>query len=127
MTGDLGEVDEEGYIHITGRKKDLIILPDGNNVSPEELENLLLASPLIESVMVCEEETMRNSYLVAHVYPGEEPSAETEELRKQIEAFVRDVNKTNPAYKRIQKIYYTDRDFEKNILGKVKRFRVNFQ
>ena len=66
-TGDLGSLDEEGFLFITGRKKEIIVTLGGKNIAPVLLESLLLEDPLIEQVMVIGSE---RKFLVALIYPG---------------------------------------------------------
>jgi long-chain acyl-CoA synthetase len=65
-TGDLGNLDEEGYLSITGRKKELLVLSNGKNVLPSEVEGLLLADPCIDQAMICGE---GKNYLTALLVP----------------------------------------------------------
>ncbi len=66
-TGDLGRLDEDGFLYITGRKKDLLVLSNGKKVAPSNLEGLLLADPCIDQAVVCGE---GRSYLTALVVPN---------------------------------------------------------
>ena len=69
-TGDLGYLDKEGFLYVTGRRKNLIVLKNGKNVSPEEIEQALSDIPYIADVVVLEEPG--NEYLTALVYPDQE-------------------------------------------------------
>ena len=75
-TGDLGRIDEDGYYYITGRKKNLIILANGENVSPEELEHKLAACPAVQECIVKE----KSQKICAVVYCAEERQAEVKDF-----------------------------------------------
>ncbi len=124
-TGDLGYIDRDGYLFITGRKKNLIILSDGNNVSSEELENLISDCDLVSSVVVDCESNDYTEYLVAYIYPDYEYSKSFTdyEIKKQLDDYIRSINLTLPPYKRIASSCIMDKDFEKTSLGKVKKYK----
>lgn len=126
-TGDLGKIDEKGYLIIEGRVNNLIILPDGNNISPEELEIPLQKISLVKSVFV--DSCVRNNtnMLVAHIYLDwdEIPESERECIKIKIETEIKEVNKTFPLHKRIVSIDIVEQDFEKSSLGKIKRYKYN--
>ena len=112
-TGDLGYV-KDGRIYITGRKKNLIILSNGENVSPEELENRFAGCDWLAEVMVYSEDEQ----ITAEVYPFPEYAAKAEALfRKKVE----EINKTVPSPRRIVRLRLRDREFEKTTSRKVKR------
>lgn len=119
-TGDLGYVDEDGYIFLTGRKKNLIITPNGENVSPEEIENKLGENRLVQEVLVRESE----GAIEAEIFPDLEYAGKKKikdmqgELQKIIDAY----NKTAPLYKRVFKLKVRETEFEKNTTKKIKRF-----
>ena len=119
-TGDLGYVDEDGYIFLTGRKKNLIITPNGENVSPEEIENKLGDNRLVQEVLVRESE----GAIEAEIFPDLEYAGKKKikdmqgELQKIIDAY----NKTAPLYKRVFKLKVRETEFEKNTTKKIKRF-----
>ena len=118
-TGDVGRVDEEGFLFISGRKKNLIILGNGENVSPEELEQKLLLCPWIREAVVYEE----NGKICGELYCGS-PSdigENQEEIRKEAKACVEAVNKTLPRYCRIREIKFREREFEKTSSMKIRR------
>lgn len=109
-TGDLARMDEEGFYYITGRKKNLIILASGENVSPEELEKKLALCPAITECIVKE----KSQKICAVVYC---PEDKLEEVR----AFVTEVNRSLPLYKRISAVEFTAEPLPRNALGKLLR------
>lgn len=115
MTGDLGYIDEDGFLYVTGRKKNLIILSNGENVSPEELENLLLDHELVKEVMVYAE----SGVITAEIYP--DPDADTKEIAKRLQALIDSCNRKLPGYKKIQKLKVRRREFPKTTTKKIKR------
>lgn len=100
-TGDIGHVDEEGFLHITGRKKNLIILSNGENVSPEQIEKALMDHRLVEECLVYGEGTT----IVAEIYPNSKYAAMhgISDIPAAIGEIVREVNAELPSYKKVMK------------------------
>ena len=109
-TGDLARMDEEGFYYITGRKKNLIILASGENVSPEELEKKLALCPAITECIVKEKSQKICAVICC-------PKDKQEEVR----AFVTEVNRSLPLYKRISAVEFTAEPLPRNALGKLLR------
>ena len=109
-TGDLARMDEEGFYYITGRKKNLIILANGENVSPEELEKKLALCPAITECIVKEKGQKICAVICC-------PEDKQEEAR----AFVTEVNRSLPLYKRISAVEFTTEPLPRNALGKLLR------
>ena len=121
-TGDLGVIDDEGYIYIRGRIKSVIIGPSGQNIYPEEIEAKLDNLPYIQESLVVE----KNQRLIALVYPDlERVDAEgisEHQLRERMDMNRKTLNKTLPAYSTISQIELYPEEFEKTPTRKIKRF-----
>lgn len=129
-TGDYGKLDRNNVLYITGRKKNLIILSNGKNVYPEEIENDLVACPGIQDIIVYEGQSRRGiSYnaIVAEVYPDMEYFEKNgiEDKKMHIKAFIDEYNKTAVPYKKIAMLKVRDTDFPKNTLRKIMRFQLD--
>lgn len=115
-TGDLGFMDEEGFITITGRKKNLIILENGKNVSPEEMEkDLTAAVPQIREVQVY----AMDGVIVAEIYPGSD--GETDQIQETLDRAVNVFNRSQPLYKQVQRVIVRDQPFPKTSTQKIIR------
>lgn len=110
-TGDLGSVDSDGFLSITGRKKNLIILDNGKNVSPEELETYIGRIENVNEVLVYAEDGL----ITAEIY------TEEADAKQKIKADIQAFNKTIAGYKQIRKIKFRATEFEKTTTKKIKR------
>ncbi|MGN0390524.1 MAG: AMP-binding protein [Wujia sp.] len=119
-TGDLGYVDEDGFVFLTGRKKNLIITPNGENVSPEEIENKLSESRIVQEVLVRDSEGV----IEAEIFPDYEYAAKKKikDMQSTLQEIIDAYNKKAPLYKRIVKLKIRETEFEKNTTKKIKRF-----
>lgn len=119
-TGDLGYVDEEGFVYLTGRKKNLIITKNGENVSPEELENKLSPSRLVQEVLVRE----NKSVIEAEIFPDYEYARKKhiKDVRAALQEIIDEYNLQAPPHKKIYSLVVRETEFEKTPSKKIKRF-----
>ena len=119
-TGDLGYADEEGFVYLTGRKKNLIITKNGENVSPEELENKLGEQRQVQEILVRENEGV----IEAEIYPDYDYAKKKRisDIRAALQGLIDDYNKGAAAYKKIYGLKVRDTEFEKTPSKKIKRF-----
>ncbi len=129
-TGDLGYVDSDGYLVITGRKKNAIVTASGKTVFPEELETYILRSPYVaECVVVGIMNDRKNDYdVIALVYPDYDYARETlgrrasgENLYSLISKAIENVNTLVPSYKKIDMLITRSEEFPKTSARKIKR------
>ncbi|MCI8443660.1 MAG: AMP-binding protein [Clostridia bacterium] len=129
-TGDLGYQDKEGYLFITGRKKDMIVLKNGKKVFPEELEILINRLDEVEECMVfgMPDKSDKNDVKISVkiVYDKEYvkekyPDIDQKELEKMIWQKIKEINKTFPPYKYIKNMILTDQELIKTTTKKIKR------
>ena len=128
-TGDLGFMDKQGFLYITGRSKDMIVLKNGKNIMPEEIEYLLQKSPLIAEVMVKEAPGDANGSdkLMAIIYPDPAKKAELgSRLHQAMQEEIDNVNQKLASFKQIHLFALRDTEFPKTTTRKIKRYQVIF-
>lgn len=128
-TGDYGYIDEDGYLYITGRKSDVIVLKNGKNVYPQEIEFLInKLSYVQESIVFSREVDSKDSVLGAKVvydfdYLKEHFGEKTqEEYKEMIWQDIKEINKTLPYFKYIKEIIVTKEPLIKTTTQKIKRY-----
>ena len=135
-TGDIGFMDKDGFLHISGRMKNVIIANNGKNVFPEEIEDILNRSPFVlESLVYGEKDAKHDEIIAAQIvtdseafieYSGNNNLQITDELITEIiDGVIKDVNKQLASFKQIKKYYIRDGEFEKTTTQKIKRYLVN--
>lgn len=127
-TGDLGRIDEKGYIYITGRKKNVIVLKNGKNIYPEELEVLISKLPYVEECMafgypkaddlIVSAKIVYNKDYVEQNYKD----MSKEDFEKLVWEDIKNINNKLTNYKHIKKIIVTDEPMIKTTTAKVKRY-----
>ncbi len=127
-TGDLAYEDKDGYIYIAGRKKNVIVLKNGKNVYPEELELLINNLPYVSESMVFGKEKDDDFIVSAKIVYNKEYVQETykdiseEELKEKIWNDIKEINKRLTTYKHIKNLIITDEPMVKTSTAKVKRY-----
>ena len=113
-SGDYGYIDEDGFLFFRGRKKNLIVLSNGKNVSPEEIENHLLTIDYVKEVIVYDED----GFITAEFYLDTE---NTPDAKERIKTDVNIINKQMPMYKQVARVKTRDTEFPKTTTLKIKR------
>ncbi|WP_338546053.1 AMP-binding protein [Emergencia sp. JLR.KK010] len=124
-TGDLAYFDEEGYLFICGRKKNVIVMKNGKNVYPEEIENLINVLPYVEESMVFTRNKASDVVLWAKVVYDksylDEKGMSLDDLQAQLDLDMAEINATMPAYKMVKKYFLSDKPTVKTTTQKTKR------
>ena len=127
-SGDLGYKDKDGFIFITGRQKNVIVLKNGKNIYPEEIEALIVKKPYVSEVMAFGKEKDDDLLLSVKIVYNEEyvkqnyPEMSEEDFRKIVWNDIKEINKTLPQYKYIKNLILTNEPMVKTTTAKIKRF-----
>lgn len=127
-TGDLGYIDKDGFIFITGRKKNVIVLKNGKNIYPEEIETMIAKLPYVAENMVFGKEKDDDLLVSVKIVYNEEYVKEKygdiseEDLKQLIWNDIKEINKTMPTYKYIKNLVITKEPMIKTTTAKIKRF-----
>ena len=120
-TGDKGYIDEDGYLFINGRVKNLIIMSNGENISPEEIENKIALNPLVAEVII----SGNNTGLTAHIYPdmdyAKAHNISPFDINNVLQDFIDEYNKGQPSYRHITSLIVRTEPFIRSTTGKIKR------
>lgn len=134
-TGDIGFIDEDGFLHINGRKKNVIISRSGKNVFPEEIEDIINRSPFVlESVVYGENDVKHDEIIAAKIVPDTEAFIEYADskmieinddlIHDVISNEIESVNKQLTSYKKIVRFHIQENEFEKTTTQKIKRYLI---
>ena len=132
-TGDLAYLDKKGFIHIAGRSKNVIVLKNGKNVYPEEIETIIDELPYVKENIVFGEVRRegaddRDEVLVAKIVYDEDimkdkyAAATDAEIREAVERDIDRINSNMPKYKHVHRLILQTEEMAKTTTGKVKRY-----
>lgn len=125
-TGDLVRLDEDGFLYITGRVKEVIVLPSGENISPAELETKFNAIPYVQDSQVYEDVTESGNHFLALevvLRETELKKVEAEDAKQFVTEELEKVNNTLQSYEKVQKIIIRDSDFQRTPSMKIVRYK----
>lgn len=131
-TGDMGYLDRENFLYLTGRKKNIIVTAGGKNVFPEEIEDRFQLYPEIEQILIRgfhldgKKKQDAGEMIEALVYPAEDlrSSGDPDGIQKKIEDIVNSVNRQLSSYMKIARVRVVDQPFEESSTKKIKRYKV---
>lgn len=127
ITGDLGYVDDEGYLYITGREKNVIVLSNGKNVFPEEIEEYIARIPVVkECVVIGRENSSDDIVITAMIYPDYTAleGKTSDEISDMMKSEIASINKSLPLFKQIRNIEIKKNEFQKTTTQKIMRHKI---
>lgn len=125
-SGDIGYIDKCGNVFITGRKKEIIVLSNGKNIYPEELEKQYIKSEKIKELCIMLFHGEKNTYLTAVVFPDKEYIVKNKivDVYQEIKFEIENLSEKLPAHKRVNRIEIVENELPKTSLGKFRRYKI---
>ena len=121
-TGDIGILDQDGYLFLRGCSKCMILGPSGQNIYPEEIEYAINNLPLVSDSLVIDDE----GALVALIYPdyaaGEKAGLDAAAVKEKVQALLPEINRQLPSYSKVKRIECRDEDFERTPKKSIRRY-----
>lgn len=121
-TGDMGIIDEDGYLFLRGRSKCMILGPSGQNIYPEEIENVINAMPYVVESLVVEEDGALTALIYPDFQTAERDGLDKHKLEALLHSELAEANKELPNYSRVKKIEIMPEDFERTPKKSIKRY-----
>ncbi len=122
LTGDTGYIDDEGYLFITGRKKEAIVLSSGKNVYPEDVEKFFTSTPLIKEICVTEKKGMLHAVIVPDLQYAK--ASQTGNISEALRWKINEISSKLPEYMRVRGFTLYPEPLPRTPLGKIRRFMV---
>ncbi len=121
-TGDMGVMDEDGFLFLRGRSKCMILGPSGQNIYPEELEAVINNFTYVVDSLVIEDDGALTALIYPDYHQGELDGMTPSQLKERVEAALPEINKLLPNYAQIRKIEFMPEDFERTPKRSIKRY-----
>ncbi|MBP5675535.1 MAG: AMP-binding protein [Bacteroidales bacterium] len=121
-TGDMGILDQDGYLFLRGRSKCMVLGPSGQNIYPEELEAVINTFSYVVDSLVIEDEGALTALVYPDYHQGELDGMSLEEFKKHVTGFLSAINQELPGYAQIKKIELMSEDFERTPKKSIKRY-----
>ena len=118
-TGDLGKIDDDGFLYIYGRNNDMIVLSNGKKIFPEEIEVKINRMDMVKESLIYGENNKINAKIVCD--ENDFKKMTYDEIYNTIMEYIKRLNESLPQYKKVNHIIVTSEELEKTITGKIKR------
>ena len=121
-TGDIGVLDNDGYLFLRGRSKCMILGPSGQNIYPEEIEYAINNLPLVSDSLVIDDKGMLTALIYPDYAAGEKQGLDADAVKGKIQDMLPELNKQLPSYSKIKKVECRDEDFERTPKKSIRRY-----
>ena len=121
-TGDMGTIDKQGYIYIKGRCKNMILGPSGQNIYPEEIEDMYMNQPMVSEVLIVDRERKLVALVLPDYEAGKAAGLNEQQVLARLEEDIKKINDMLPAYSQVSKLEIRTEPFERTPKRSIRRF-----